>query len=618
MPILSGDSPPSFKLSRWLGLLVIAAYILGVGGFAMAQSLSAQQSKDELKDNRHSNLRPPASQWRSLFHDNVAVDNSSLGSYLSALQAMRGTDRGKAAAFFLEAVARDPQSSHLRSRAFYQLVDVGRVDEAAVMAQALASTKLVKPDDSPVRLDPLMLQVAALAHFRRSEWQDADRYLRMWVDASPGNFVPILMEAWAMAGAGQRDAALNILEDLRASGGFARTMAEEHLAYIYDYLGDVSAARGTYAALARRQMVSVQLYLRHVALILREDGISAAQDKLQEYINKASNNKLLRDEAGKLFAPKTTEAFAANPAWAMAGLYLRLATELGRSGGHESAVIYLHFVEYLRPARVDTALMLASEYQAMERFQEAADALGRVASTDPIFNSALLQRIRLLMRAENIDTAKRLITSFMTVLPETTDLRLNLADILRGEGKMSAALAEYDQVIAALAASGQENWYPYFARGAIYDELDDWPAAEADLKKALALNPGGSTIQNYLGYSWVDRGHNMEQGRALIEQALASDPKNGFINDSLGWVYYLLGDYKQAVHYLEIAVGFEPSDVTITDHLGDAYWRLGRPVEARYQWRHALDNGAEGDELAAIREKLAHGLADQPEKRAGA
>ena len=94
----------------------------------------------------------------------------------------------------------------------------------------------------------------------------------------------------------------------------------------------------------------------------------------------------------------------------------------------------------------------------------------------------------------------------------------------------------------------------------------------------------------------------------MILRAVEARPDDGFIVDSLGWVYYLTGEYGQAVDALERAVRLEPEDPTINHHLGDAYWRVGRRFEARFQWRHALIRVTNPEERSEILMKLDRGL----------
>ena len=135
-----------------------------------------------------------------------------------------------------------------------------------------------------------------------------------------------------------------------------------------------------------------------------------------------------------------------------------------------------------------------------------------------------------------------------------------------------------------------------------------WDKAEADLKKALELFPEQPQVLNYLGYSWIDQGVNLDEGMRMIRRAVEQRPEDGYIIDSLGWAYYRLGQYDEAVKHLERAVELKPEDPTINDHLGDVYWRVGRMQEAKFQWSHAQDLKPEPEELPKIEEKLKIGL----------
>jgi Flp pilus assembly protein TadD len=115
-----------------------------------------------------------------------------------------------------------------------------------------------------------------------------------------------------------------------------------------------------------------------------------------------------------------------------------------------------------------------------------------------------------------------------------------------------------------------------------------WADAETDLKTALKLEPDEPELLNFLGYSWIDRGEHLAEAMGMVKRAVAADPHSGAMVDSLGWAYYRLGDYKQAVQKLEQAVELEAGDPEINNHLGDAYWKVGRHDEAVFQWKRVL------------------------------
>lgn len=206
-------------------------------------------------------------------------------------------------------------------------------------------------------------------------------------------------------------------------------------------------------------------------------------------------------------------------------------------------------------------------------------------------------------------------------LPITESDKLEILDalgnILRSRKLYAEAIPYYDQALALVEKPERRHWVYFYARGTSYERIKEWPKAEADLKKALDLYPDQPLVLNYLGYSWVDQGKNLDQGMKLIEKAVALKPDDGYIVDSLGWAHYKQGNFEEAVRYLERAVELRPEDPILNDHLGDALWRVGREREARFQWDQALTLEPEAEDEAKIKAKLQSGLTT-PAPRGGA
>src|SRR5262249_35356761 len=109
-----------------------------------------------------------------------------------------------------------------------------------------------------------------------------------------------------------------------------------------------------------------------------------------------------------------------------------------------------------------------------------------------------------------------------------------------------------------------------------------------------------------------------EEGMGMIKRSVEQRPDDGYIVDSLGWAYYRIGNYEEAVKNLERAVELKPVDPTINDHLGDVYWKVDRMLEAKFQWSHAQDLKTDEEELVKIEQKLKVGLQDEKTNAADA
>ena len=155
----------------------------------------------------------------------------------------------------------------------------------------------------------------------------------------------------------------------------------------------------------------------------------------------------------------------------------------------------------------------------------------------------------------------------------------------------------------------------------VYVMLGEMDSAEKPLEAVLDEFPDDVGAMNDLGYLWADRGKNLELALEMVRKAVASDPENKAYRDSLGWVYYRLKRFPEAIVELELAVGDgakssgektaeedDGPDGVILDHLADAYAAVGRTDDARKTWQRAEKayiKSHENDKLAAVRKKLA-------------
>jgi tetratricopeptide (TPR) repeat protein len=167
------------------------------------------------------------------------------------------------------------------------------------------------------------------------------------------------------------------------------------------------------------------------------------------------------------------------------------------------------------------------------------------------------------------------------------DTYINLAQIYdkaKNYGEMAKMLDSAEK----LSVGTDDKEAVIFMRGAMYERMKNYPGAEEEFRKALALNPENASALNYLGYMLADQGVRLEEARDLIGKAVQRDPKNGAYLDSLGWVLYRLNRLPEAEDKLRQALEVMSRDPTVHDHLGDVYFREGKIREAIAQWQSSL------------------------------
>ena len=125
----------------------------------------------------------------------------------------------------------------------------------------------------------------------------------------------------------------------------------------------------------------------------------------------------------------------------------------------------------------------------------------------------------------------------------------------------------------------------------------------------MEINPDEPHVLNYLAYSWLERNYKIDTAIEMLKQAYEQKENDPYITDSVGWGYYLIGDYINAEKYLKKAVKLMPDDPIVNDHYGDVLWQLNRKLQAKYFWKNVLDLEETEEEMKKnIRLKLLNGL----------
>ena len=274
---------------------------------------------------------------------------------------------------------------------------------------------------------------------------------------------------------------------------------------------------------------------------------------------------------------------------------------------------------YLAPNHPLALLSLADLYESVKKPAMAIKIYERVPASSPLKRNAQIQLATDLDAADRSDEAIKILKGVTAEDPKDLEAIMALGNIERGRKKFADCATTYSQGIDALPdANDKANTVYYYYRGICEERSKQWNKAEADMRKALELQPDQPHVLNYLGYSWIDQGINLDEGMKMIKRAVDQRPDDGYIVDSLGWAYFRIGNYEEAVKNLERAIDLKPEDPTINDHLGDAYWRVGRTLEAKFQWAHARDLKPEPEDLPKIEAKIENGLPEDTSSAASA
>ncbi|UCH73800.1 MAG: tetratricopeptide repeat protein [Rhodospirillales bacterium] len=525
---------------------------------------------------------------------------SQYGNYLAGRFAEKQRDFERASSSLARALEENPDDPALLRRTFFLALEAGRMDLAIQLARQL--------DAAGTRISPVQLLLAAES-VKKSEFQAAiERLETMDRDDLARYLVPLAL-AWAYVGAGEFDTGLAALSPLNTEDGFA-LLRRMHEGLINDVAGRADDADAAYrAAMGTESGAAPNRVVRAYGNYLERRGRADEARALYEtYGGIEADSPIIVESAKRVAGNGVPDPLVGDAAQGMAEGLFDIASVLPIDRAGDFVLIYARMALYLRPDFPLGQLLIGDVFDQFGRYEEAAAAY---RSVDPDSAYGWVARLRLaddLYDLGDADAAIALLREMSRDQPERSDALIRLGNVLRYEERYDESVAAYDGAIERVGKIGRNDWTLLYSRGIALERAGLWERAERDFLQALELQPGQPFVLNYLGYSWVEQGKNLDEARQMLVRAVAQRPDDGYIVDSMGWALYKLDDFAEAVTYLERAVALRPQDPVINDHLGDAYWRVGRIGEARIQWRRVLGLEPEDDLRRQIEQKLKDGL----------
>ena len=456
-----------------------------------------------------------------------------------------------------------------------------------------AATDLLKKsaDKNP---NPRSLATLAGAYKQMKEYSLAAEAMKRALDQAPGN--PDLERELAedLLLSDQLDDALKIYQDL--VGEDPKDVASElRISQIYRQKRDFAKAHEAADKAKELEPDNLELKYNDVNLLESEGKIPEAITALKGILSETAKKSYAVSEKGNRIT-----------------LLERLGYLYRLNEQFPQAVETYHQIGELDPDAASKAeAEVIDTYRAAHEFTKAeqeADAAVKKYPDDRVVRSVHAQLLADMGKTDQAAAETR------KLLNGKDDLQtyIGLAQIYekaKSFTEMGKALDDADK----LATSKEDKENIQFMRGAMYERMKNYDAAEAEFKKVLEANPENTSALNYLGYMLADRNERLDEAEKMISKAVDREPNNGAFLDSLGWVYFRENKLADAERNLQRAleIGKMATDPTVHDHLGDVYFHQGKIREAITQWQNSLkayQSGAPSDndhvEVAKVQKKL--------------
>ena len=523
------------------------------------------------------------------------ADLPSLYFYLKARRLLNKEEVAQAEAALKTALEKDDDSSFLHREYIRILQKQKKNEQALEMAE-----KLVAKD--PNNVDNLLV----LARMKKGEDEDLTELFRQILELDPGN-----KETFLRLGKIYMDGEMD-QEALALFTKMANVFPDYYVAHFY--LGEAMLMTGKHdqaeAAFLKSLELEPELVEPRFRLvnIYRTRGAVKNQEKILKTYNdilevEPGNDRAILELA--LFHYKNKNFKKSDPLFAQLGQEVKKNPRLVMTAvetfiskkRYEDATIVFSQLRKVDPANTNLNFFLGMSYEAMEIPDKAIEYYLKVTPDHPQYKKTILSIAFLYRDKGKTNEAVRFLEQHHKQSPADIDIISYLASFYEEENRYDTAMTLLQKALK----DNPDNTTLLFKLGAIQDKAGLRQDCINTMKALIRVDPNHASALNYLGYTYAEMGILLDEALDLIKRALEIRPGDGYITDSLGWVYYKKQEYDQAVIYLEKAAEISKYETVIAAHLADAYVKTGQLEKALATYKRALEN-AEDDQEKEIRE----------------
>ena len=256
----------------------------------------------------------------------------------------------------------------------------------------------------------------------------------------------------------------------------------------------------------------------------------------------------------------------------------------------EKSNFYFNLSNFLNPKFKFNLVLLADNYFQKEEFTKAKKILKNFDKRNEIYYWYRVKKIAQIFAKENDkDKSFEYIKAKFDIIEKPSlKITYEMGNIVKGFEKYDLSIKYYTKVLSKLDPRSIIYADVLYRRGGSYERIGNEQKADEDLLKSLEMNPDEPHVLNYLAYSWLERNYKIDSAIEMLEKAYVQRENDPYIIDSIGWAYYLIGNYAEAEKLLRKAVQILPTDPIVNDHYGDILWKLGRKTQANYFWKNVL------------------------------
>jgi tetratricopeptide (TPR) repeat protein len=535
------------------------------------------------------------------------LNENDITNYFSGIVAIN-ENQYQDSYYYLKDLNNLEQSHYNYSQYFqYSLITLKKFREAVNYSKKLEENKI---DNFESNL------ISAVYYLKSQDQAKSSYYIEQLIDKSqPGtiqNLVSSSLNSWVnIKNQPNLESSLKLLDSIPRN---FENLKKIQKAFVYCYF-DSNKTGNVFRELFANPNIDFSRYIFfYVNYLLKKDDTkeeaeNILQDSLKQYPKNLILNQLNVDiEQNR----KTNNQFdCSEPNQVIAEMLYVVANALAAQSNYVASNFYLNLANYLNPNFQSYTTLYAENFYNIEEFDKAKELYMEIQKQGSVYSWHANKQIAfiLIKQGNKQEAVKYLKDKYQKIKSPSLYEIFDFAEFLKNNENYDDSIKYYSQLLSLI--DKKHNLYAQVldGRGIAYERTNQWDKAEVDLLGSLESSPNDAYVINYLAYSWIEKGKNIEKALTMLRKANELRPNDGYIIDSLGWALFKLKRFKEAKNYLELAVQYMASDPVVNDHYADSLWMNNQSLQARYYWNYVLKLEKTEDKLKEeIKQKLLFGL----------
>ena len=535
------------------------------------------------------------------------LNENDITNYFSGIVAIN-ENQYQDSYYYLKDLNNLEQSHYNYSQYFqYSLITLKKFREAVNYSKKLEENKI---DNFESNL------ISAVYYLKNQDQAKSTYYIEQLIDKSqPGtiqNLVSSSLNSWVnIKNQPNPESSLQLLDSIPRN---FENLKKIQKAFVYCYF-DSNKTGNMFRELFANPNIDFSRYIFFYVnyLLNKEDAKEEAQNILQDSLKQYPKNLILNQlnvdiEQNR----KTNNQFdCSEPNQVIAEMLYVVANALAAQSNYVASNFYLNLANYLNPNFQSYTTLYAENFYNIEEFDKAKELYMEIQKQGSVYSWHANKQIAfiLIKQGNKQEAVEYLKDKYKKIKSPSLYEIFDFAEFLKNNENYDDSIKYYSQLLSLI--DKKHNLYAQVldGRGIAYERTNQWDKAEVDLLGSLESSPNDAYVINYLAYSWIEKGKNIEKALTMLRKANELRPNDGYIIDSLGWALFKLKRFKEAKNYLELAVQYMASDPVVNDHYADSLWMNNQSLQARYYWNYVLKLEKTEDKLKEeIKQKLLFGL----------